>query len=309
VWVLRFDNGITSAGVAAADDLAGELGLAEGAPAWARLLARFPSIREQFAEAEPVRPFVYSPRLPYRCASWSGPGWTLLPSAAAFVDPLFSTGIPLTLLGIERLGRALETAWGTPALDLRAADGAALSAREAAAAARLVGASYAGFREFPLFAAFSMFYFAAASHSEMARRLGYSGIQVFRCSGVRPEQSHRLAPEHLNTRTPEYLTPPLFLRVDHPAFGAAFERLADRLHVLPGPDPQGFAEAVRAAVEPLNVAGLCDPRKRHWYPVELRDLVANAGKLGMSAAAMERWIEAAGWNSLVCGAINRSECR
>ena len=117
-------------------------------------------------------PFIHAPRLPYRCARWAGPGWTLLPSAGAFVDPLFSTGIPLTLLGIERLGRAFEEAWGTPELDSLMAEGAALSAREAAAAARLVGASYAGFRQFPLLAAISMFYFAAASHSEMARRLG-----------------------------------------------------------------------------------------------------------------------------------------
>ena len=31
----------------------------------------------------------------------------MLPSAAAFIDPLFSTGIPLTLLGIERLAEML----------------------------------------------------------------------------------------------------------------------------------------------------------------------------------------------------------
>jgi hypothetical protein len=39
------------------------------------------------------------------------------------------------------------------------------------------------------------------------------------------------------------------------------------------------------------VAGLCDAVNRNWYPVELRDLVQNAGKLGVSAAAMERWTE------------------
>jgi FADH2 O2-dependent halogenase len=226
----------------------------------------------------------------------------MLPSAAAFVDPLFSTGIPLNLLGIERLGRALESAWGTPGLDARVAEGTALSAREVEAAARLVGASYPCFREFPRFAALSMFYFAAASHSEMARRLGDVGVQVFRCSGVQDRQSQRQArrvdPEHLNTRTPEHLNTSLFLRVDHPTFGPAFERLAESLLSGCAGAPDAFSAAVRNAVEPLNVAGLCDPGKRNWYPVDLRDLIENAAKLGMSASAMQQWIEAAGWAAL-----------
>jgi tetracycline 7-halogenase / FADH2 O2-dependent halogenase len=339
IWVLRFGNGITSAGIAATDGLAGELGLADGAAAWERVLARFPSIREQFAAAEAIRPFVYSPRLSYRSAAWSGPGWMLLPSAGAFVDPLFSTGMPLTLLGIERLGRALEEAWGTTALDARVAEGAALSQREVEAAAALVGASYAGFGQFPLFAAFSMFYFSAASHSEMARRLG-SGIPVSRCSGgrnqvaltpVRKPLTDRAYPDSraltvnkpsaldarvsspekpaqpglLNPRTPKPPIFPLFLRVDHPEFGAAFERLSEQLRNTRGegtlPETMAFSEAVSAGVAPLNVAGLCDAGKRNWYPVDLRDLVLNAEKLGMSPTAMEAWIREQGWDRLVMG--------
>jgi tetracycline 7-halogenase / FADH2 O2-dependent halogenase len=301
IWVLRFDNGITSAGVAATDALAGELGLADGAPTWERLLARFPSIGEQFAAAEPMRPFIHAPRLPYRCTPWSGPGWMLLPSAGAFVDPLFSTGIPLTLLGIERFGRALETAWGTPEFDARVAEGVAWSILEVEAAARLVGASYTVFQQFPLFAAFSMFYFAAASHSEMARRLK-SGIQAFGRSGVQEDPPP--APERLNARTPECPSPPLFLRVDHPSFGAEFERLAGKLAAMGTADGDRardagrFAETARAGISPLNIAGLSDPAKRNWYPVDLRDLVENAEKLGMSGSAMEQWIEGMGWNEL-----------
>jgi FADH2 O2-dependent halogenase len=296
VWVLRFDHGITSAGVAATDELAGELGLSEGAPAWDRLLRRFPSVREQFEAAEAVLPFVYAPRLPYRRGVSSGPGWWLLPSAAAFVDPLFSTGIPLTLLGIERFGRALGEAWGTSGFDARVAEGAACSAREAVATARLVGASYAGFSRFPWFAALSMFYFAAASHSEMARRLQETGI---RCSvfGVRKDRTEDRRP---NT---EHRIP-LFLRVDHLTFGPAFERLAGWLLAaadgasgdVSGAD--AFAAAAREAIEPLNIAGLADAGKRNWYPIDLADLVEGAAKLGMSREAMERWIEDAGWKKL-----------
>ena len=55
-----------------------------------------------------IREFTWMPQLAYRAATSTGNGWAMLPSAAAFIDPLFSTGFPLTLLGIERLGRMLE---------------------------------------------------------------------------------------------------------------------------------------------------------------------------------------------------------
>ena len=70
-----------------------------------------------------------------------------------------------------------------------------------------------------------------------------------------------------------------------------FGQLTGDLLAAPQPDPETFAEAVRSVIEPLNVAGLADPKKRNRYPVELRDLVENAGKLGMTAAAMEQWTE------------------
>ena len=62
----------------------------------------------QFAEAKVIREFTWMPQLAYRAATSTGNGWAMLPSAAAFSSPLFSTGFPLTLLGIERLGRMLE---------------------------------------------------------------------------------------------------------------------------------------------------------------------------------------------------------
>ena len=60
------------------------------------------------AEAKVIREFTWMPQLAYRAAASTGNGWAMLPSAAAFIDPLFPTGFPLTLLGIERLGRMLE---------------------------------------------------------------------------------------------------------------------------------------------------------------------------------------------------------
>jgi FADH2 O2-dependent halogenase len=173
MWVLRFGNGVTSAGVAIEDWLADELKLADGEPAWGRLLARYPSIATQFADAQAIRPFTWMPRMAYRAANAAGDRWAMLPSAAAFIDPLFSTGIPLTLLGIERLAAMLQK--NSSELRLGEQGNAALyenlTLADADRTARFIAGSYAGFRRFEQFAAYSMFYFAAASFSEMARRL------------------------------------------------------------------------------------------------------------------------------------------
>ena len=109
IWVLRFANGITSAGAALTDPLAARLVAADGAPAWDRLLATLP-IRPRAVRAGPRR----APVDPLRRASRSArgrcaaPNWALLPSAAGVIDPLLSTGFPLTLLGIGRLLDVLE---------------------------------------------------------------------------------------------------------------------------------------------------------------------------------------------------------
>ncbi len=171
MWVLRFDNGITSAGVAVTDALAAELRLADGEPAWARLLARYPSIASQFADARPVRPFTWMPRVGSRAAVAAEPGWAMLPSAAAFVDPLFSTGIPMTLMGVERLASGLERGVGI----VPPPDYPALTLAEADHTARFIAGCYAAFPHFDTFTAYSMFYFVAASFSEAARRVGAPG--------------------------------------------------------------------------------------------------------------------------------------
>ena len=254
VWVLRFENGITSAGFAVTDELAAELGAAEGEPAWQRFLDRFPSIRDHFEGSEAVLPFVHMPRLSYRCREMIGERFALLPSAAGFVDPLFSTGFPLTLLGVRRLAEALANPGkaGIPSQEelerYREACGAELTA-----AARLVGASYASFREFKPFAALSMLYFAAASYAEMARRLD------------RPQLANR------------------FLLGNRPEFAALFERHC-RAAAIGSPST---AEAIAADLQPYNIAGLCDPAKRNWYGVDLQDVFRGAAKLEVTPEEVE----------------------
>jgi len=263
MWILRFDAGVTSAGIAVTDALAEELRLSEGEPAWRRFLAGFPSVGAQFAGAVPTRPFSYTPRIAYRASAAAGPGWALLPSAAAFVDPLFSTGIPLALLGIERLGRILGEAWGSPEMDARLEEYGAVTLQEADATADFIGACYAAMLRFPVFAALSQFYFAAASYSEMARRLD------------KPHLARR------------------FLASGHAEFGPSLRCAAARVRRgAAGPD---FSAQVADEIACLNVAGLADPRKRNWYGVDLTDVVHSAEKLGMTPDAMRAALRTAPW--------------
>ena len=245
MWVLRFGNGVTSAGIAVTAELAAELKLADGKPAWHRFLALYPSIAAQFSRAVPTREFTWMPRLSWRAERAAGDGWAMLPSAAAFIDPLFSTGIPLTLLGIERIARILGK--GRPSgrpFD----EYADVTLAEADHTAHFIAGCYAAFPRFQQFTAYSMFYFAAASFSEMARRLGvHSGAARF-------------------------------LAADRTAFAEALARLSPQLHIT----ESDYAAAVARSIEPLNIAGLCDSAKRNWYPVDVQDTVRGASKLGVA---------------------------
>jgi len=271
IWVLRFNNGITSAGVAATPALAEELRLAEGAPAWDRLLERLPAVRRQFAQARPALPFVFRESLPFRSGRAAGENWALLPSAAAFVDPLLSTGFPLTLLGIHRLADAIETSWDRESFAARLEAYEKTTLAEADTAARLVSALFASFGDFPLFAALSKLYFAAASFTEAARRLS-PGAAL-----------------------------PMFLRADDPVFGPALRDCCGT--VLNGAARGGLSPAEREdalqkitrAIEPLDIAGLCDSSRRNWHPVLAADLLAGAGKLGVEAADVEDFLDRSGF--------------
>lgn len=259
VWVLRFDNGITSAGVAATEPLAAELGLSDGAAAWSRLMTRVPSIGAQFAHAQPTVAFTWWPRLAFQSDTIVGDGWAMLPSAAGIVDPLLSTGFPLTLLGIERIAAAIADDWGTPRFAPRIARYGERTAGELATTARLVGALYDAFGDWERFTALSHLYFAAASFGESARRLA---LPAAADDG--------------------------FLLGERASFATALGRSLDLAQLVSdggapasGARPRLFAEIARA-IAPVNVAGLSDPARRHWYPCLASDLLAGAPKLGAS---------------------------
>ena len=271
IWVLHFDNGVTSAGVAATDELANELGFRDGAAAWARLVARYPAIAAQFEGARPTRDFTWLPRLSFASDTMEGDGWAMLPSAAGIVDPLLSTGFPLTLLGVQRVARAIASHWGTPQLQPALADYAVRTSAELDVTARLVGALYRSFGDWERFSAVSTLYFAAASYAETTRRLTAGG-----------------QPADGSIAT----AGAAFLMSDHATFGSALEHC---LTLAEGTDREALLVAIADAIAPINVAGLGNSDRANWYPCEANDLLTAAHKLGASETEILAMLERSGF--------------
>jgi FADH2 O2-dependent halogenase len=265
MWALRFNNGVTSAGIVVTESLAKELKLSEGEAAWRRFLARFPSIAAQFADARAIREFTWAPHPAYRSEVAAGEGWAMAPSAAAFVDPLFGPGMPMAALGVERLGRLLEENLGEDELNERLREYGRMTLAEADHTADFIAGCYAAFPRFELFTSLSMVYFAAAGYCEMARRLGRNHLA----------QS--------------------FMAVDRPGFADATSRLSRTLRHDDHFDPSHFASQVKQKIDCLNVAGLCDRRKLNWYDVDLDDVIAGAEKLEITSDEMRRFLLTANW--------------
>jgi tetracycline 7-halogenase / FADH2 O2-dependent halogenase len=259
IWVLRFNNGVTSAGVAATRELSAKYRFEEGASAWERLLRDLPSVAEIFAPSRAIMPFGYSPELAWRSLHAAGANWALLPSAAGFVDPLLSTGFPLTLLGVQRLANIVERHWTSEALQSELAQYELRTFDELELSAALVRQLYRAMDRFPDFINYSMLYFAAASFSETARRLN----------------KHELATS--------------FLAADHPVFGPILRKFVAKTLSTFSDD------SARDAITPINVAGLCNPQHRNWYSVRASDLLTNCTKLSVDTAAVERMLAGSGF--------------
>jgi len=218
-----------------------------------------------FQPAKAVVPFIHQPRVAFQSAVVAGRCWTLLPSAAGVIDPLLSTGFPLTLLGVVRLARALKsfdrpTEW---ALALR--NYARSTTLELEFTARLVGALYSCMNRFELFKKLSLLYFAAASFSESARRLGK---------------------EHLADS---------FLLCRHPVFSAQLRKFCETAHQpLSASETVELGRRICEAIEPFDVAGLNDAARDPWYPALTRDFFANATKLQAGKAEIKTMLDKCG---------------
>ena len=268
IWMLRFNNGITSAGAALTDPVAARLDLSEREPAWRRLLATLPSVEDQFRDARPVLPFFHAPHLAFRSQHVCGTRWAMLPSAAGVIDPLLSTGFPLTLLGIGRLLDLLEGTSEGAEREAALQAYARVTQDELDVTEQLVAALYANMTDTTMFKRLGLLYFAAASYSEAERRLR------------RPE----LAPG--------------FLLQAHPRFGVELRGCAALATARPqGSERDALLDRIDRAIEPFDTAGLLDEKRRSWYPVLAEDLVAGASKLEATADDVHRLLDRCGFNA------------
>lgn len=261
VWVLRFNNGITSAGVSATRELAQELHFAEGAAAWNHLLARFPSLARAFAGSQIVRGplaagegFIHASPLSFAVEPVSGPGWALLPSAAGFVDPLLSTGFPLTLLGILRLARMMKERGLSPGTDLQSY--ARETVADLQAAELLVGALLRNLGNFERFRSLLLLYFAPMLYCETLCRLEKRDV----AGG--------------------------FLLRDLPEFWQGASSLLEASRVT--------SEMIHDLVRPFDLGNLLEAARRNHHPADGATLVANAAKAGATPAQMREMLRRCG---------------
>ncbi len=257
MYVLPFDHGVASAGFLLRNDVPSPL--PPDLPPerqWRLLLDRFPAIAAQFADARPVRPLVAAPRVQHRLARAAGAGWALLPHAFAFLDPLFSTGIAWSLLGVERLARLCEEGGGVPsAAGLRRY--ARLLAAEAGHTDRLTRAAYLAAGDFARFVPVALLYFAAASSAELRQRL---------------------LPEEETGRPAAWEG---FLGADDPRLVALVRGTLRR-----AAGPADLAAWLLPRLAPYDLVGLDDPSRHNLHPVDLAPLRERADRLGLTPAEL-----------------------
>jgi len=179
-----------------------------------------------------------------------GHNWAMLPSAAGFVDPLLSTGFPLTLLGVSRIAAIIANHWRKPGFHPQLQNYAWQTDRELLAVAHLMGSLYASMNDFEVFVALSLLYFTAASYSEAALRLG----------------KLQLASS--------------FLLSDNARFWAPVSVLCDRARgVTNSVESDALVQDILRTIEPFNIAGLGNPTLYNWYPLDASELIKSACKL------------------------------
>jgi FADH2 O2-dependent halogenase len=169
-------------------------------------------------------------------------------------------------LGISRLAVILENDWGTPRFRTHLRGYAKQTTDELLATSRLISSMYCNMKSFPVFTTLSLLYFAAASFSETARRLN------------KPHMA------------------PSFLLHDHPTFGPACSELLQRSHHLNTEEESArLIDDILDAIEPIDVAGLCNRERHNWYPVNADDLIQSAHKVQSTPSEISKLLQNCGF--------------
>jgi FADH2 O2-dependent halogenase len=122
-------------------------------------IERFPSVARQFKKARAVRGFVGTGRLQYSSSRIVGERWCLTSHAGAFIDPMFSSGLMITIGTISLLADALLKAFRDDDFAVERFTAVEEFVQHAFNQFdRVVSASYVSFKEFELWNAWGRIY-------------------------------------------------------------------------------------------------------------------------------------------------------
>jgi FADH2 O2-dependent halogenase len=249
LWALRFSHNVASVGfMFDGHPLSGgvsnaQLDRTDAADLWRSMLAKYPALQSMLSDARTVAPTTgirLSNRIQTRWTPCAGDGWALLPSTAGFVDPLHSTGIAHTLLGVERLTQRLlppsrssvaACEWSTKYTHIVDAELSMID--------QLVHLCYLTRHDPIRFSSCVMLYFAAVTSYERQAKSGPLATQPAFLLATNSNWCHAVSDI-------------CQLAMAH-ASGSACVSAAE------------FENFVRHRIAPFNVAGLCDPNVRRMY--------------------------------------------
>jgi len=107
-WMIPLDESRTSVGLVMDSDIAKRVQAETGLSADRMLnwgIARCPAVRKRMEEAELPETNRVLADFSYRCRPYAGPGYFLVGDAAAFMDPIFSTGVCVAMTGAAAAAR------------------------------------------------------------------------------------------------------------------------------------------------------------------------------------------------------------
>lgn len=177
MWMLRFDDGVTSVGIVKPISVWDQINTRLDAElVWDNWVREYPSIAFMMKQSRPVddgeNGLRWSNRLS-RCRKRAvGDGWIQLPTAYGFVDPLHSNGIAHALSGVARIAELLiKDGTVNPSSSARWVEYDRQLRREIEWIDLLVGGCYRSLPSFATFSAFAAWYFISAIQFERVMSL------------------------------------------------------------------------------------------------------------------------------------------
>ncbi|MBL6843041.1 MAG: tryptophan 7-halogenase [Verrucomicrobiae bacterium] len=271
VWSLRFDHGQVSAGAVLREKNYRSIQDQSPESIWSSVVNKHDELKRLFQKAVPLYPLRKIKRVGFEMERTYGNRWIMLPSSAGFIDPLLSTGFPLTLQTIQRLAFCLSPQSLRQPGPLAALSSLARSSKaDLRMVDQLIGTLYATMGDFRHFAATSLIYFAAVSFTEAALRLG----------------KKKLAPGFLFSEDPTLSVHILStfenIKRIHQSEKTAEERWSD------------LRSCVDAAISEFNVIGVSTKTKTPYFRAETAPLFEHAHKLESTTAEIKNMLISAG---------------